>query len=307
MKKLTYLFTELTLILVQALFAKTDKQSTQAPPFTSTGEGPMFYMDCACFKGVASKTYTEFYFQVGYDYLQFIKDGHKFKAGYELDFSVLDNNQNCVQEFHSSDSFYVNDFDETVSRRKARVSQVGYSLEPGQYTIRMVVKDLETLYSSFIDKPVSIRSFNSPELQLSDIQFSQKIKLAEDGDVYVKNKRYIEPNAIRTFAHGLADIFIYFEIYNLSAPATNTNSLYSALITIFDENGKQVGQINRSHQKPGIDVAHSLRLPVDDFLNGNYTLNIQATDEDGKLVAKSSKEFTVLSWPVTYNDYDFEE
>lgn len=307
MKKSMYLFAGLTLILAQALFAKTDKHTTQSPPFTSTGDGPMFYMDYACFKGVACKTYTEFYFQVGYDYLQFIKDKQKFKASYELDFTVLDNNQNSVQEYHSSDSFYVNDFDETVSRNKARVSQVGYSLEPGQYTIHMVVKDMETLYSSFIDKPVAIRSLNSKELQLSDIQFSQKIKLAEAGDAYIKNKRYIEPNAIRTFAHGLADIFIYFEIYNLSAPTPNTNSFYSALITIFDENGKQIGQVSRSHQKPGVDVAHSLRLPVDDFLNGNYTLNIQVTDEDGKSVAKNSKEFTVLSWPVTYNDYDFEE
>lgn len=274
-------------------------------PFQSDGDGPLYYVDYTCFRGIEDKTYTEFYFQVGYNHLQFIKTAPKeFKATYELELVVFDMNESRVERYHNVDTISVHDYEQTKSRTKARVCQTGYSLEPGNYIIQVTVKDLETLHTSYIREVIPVENYQSPKLQVSEIQFSQKIELAPPGRPYVKNQRYIEPNAIRTFAHGLADVFVYFEIYNLSLATENPKPTYSAEFVVYDAKGKKVGGITRYHQKPGDSAAHSLRLPVDNFLAGEYTLLIKVTDEDSGQTARTSKEFMIVSQPVTMTEFE---
>ena len=67
-----------------------------------------------------------------------------------------------------------------------------------------------------------------PQSFVDVIQFSNEIRVAEEGQPYVKNQRYVEPNALRTFAVGESNVYWYFEIYNLEGEAETEDSQYVA-------------------------------------------------------------------------------
>ncbi|MFQ5650402.1 MAG: hypothetical protein ACE5IY_10715 [bacterium] len=286
--------------IVPTLAAKEVKASA---PFESTGEGPVYYVDYASFQGLDNKTYVEFYIQVGYRDLQFYKNGKRFEAGYDLDFALLDEQGKSVESYQTDDRFQVDTFAQTLSRQKARILLLGFTVEPGSYTVKSTLKDRETRKSTRIHQPCSVQNFTSKDLQISDIQLSQKIEPGEDGQPYVKNRRYIEPNAVRIFAHGLADIYVYFEIYNLIEPDLKESTNYLAHFIIKDQDGKQFAHLKRSHPKPGVTSAHSIRLPVSHFLNGRYSLIVRIEDEDTGRVTESSKAFTVLDRPLSMSEF----
>jgi len=207
-----------TALLVSNLVAAPLPSKNSTPPttpFEAIGEGPKFYIDYSNFQGIDNLTYTEFYIQISYSDLQFIKYRKRFRGGYDIELSIVDENNNVVETYTNRDVFDVKTFDETKSTRKARLSMVAFTFEPGTYSIRVQVTDQETQKTSEIQEVFSAANFKENKLHLSDIQFSQKIELCNDDRPFVKNKRYVEPCAVRIFANGLADIYVYFEIYKL--------------------------------------------------------------------------------------------
>lgn len=281
--------------------------SSMITPLKSVGEGPLFYVDYSNLKGIDNKTFVEFYVQIGYDELQFIKYNGRFQASYDLDFVIYDTGDNVIENYTTIDVFEVETFSETRSRDKARISLVAFSFEPGQYRIKALVTDVETQKTSVIEDAFVARSFDSQNLMISDIQLSQKIEPAQEGQPYVKNQRYIEPNAVRIFAHGVSDIHIYFELYNLAYSPKSENSTYTAVFIFHDGKGNKIAQFKRRQVKPGKTVAHSLKVPVEYFTGGTYTLTVHVQDNDTGQTAESSKSFTVVGSSISFYEPNADE
>lgn len=272
-----------------------DRTKLEDAPLKSIGSGPQFFVDYLNLTGLDDRTYVEFYIQVGYHELQFIKDKEQgnFLAGYELDFSIFDEKGNLIESHNSVDGFHVDTYAKTKSSEKARISLLAFTFDPGKYRIKVVLADLETQKSSKIDKRFVARDFRSKELMISDIQLSQKIELAEDGRPYVKNQRYIEPNAGRTFAYGFSGFYVYFEVYNLDYEKQD-ESTYTTYFIFHNSKGKKIAQLKNRKAKPGETSAHSLRIPLDSFLNGEYVITVRVRDDQNKQIAESSTSFTVV-------------
>lgn len=299
----------LTLMMAPMLygFPSNPSLSPMTTPLRSMGEGPLFYLDYSNLIGVDNKTFVEFYVQVGYDELQFIKYHDRFQASYDLDVIVYDSENNVIEDYATIDAFEVETFSETQSSNKARISLVGFSFDPGQYRVKALLRDVETQKSSIIEGSFSARSFQSQELMMSDIQLSQNIKPAEDGQPYVKNQRYIEPTAVRIFAHGLSDIYIYFEIYNLAYTPKTSDSTYTAIFMFYNNKNEKIAQFKRTHMKPGKTSAHSLKVPVEYFMSGEYTLTVRVQDNDTGQSAESSRSFIVFDSSISLNDPSSDE
>lgn len=298
----------LLLLFSASLRAQVIEEAMTPPPFESFGDGPRFYIDYATFQGLEKKTYSEFYIQVGYRDLQFVKRDNGFEARYEVELTILDHQNNVVENQITKDAFQVATFAETDSKKRARVSLTGFTFEPGIYKILAVMTDLETQHFTTINQPFQVKHYDADaELMISDIQLSQKIEAAEEGQPYVKNQRYIEPNAVRSFVHGMNDIYIYFEAYNLIKGCEEEYSNYLANFIIHDEEGKQYANIRRRHAKPGETSAHSIKLPVDHFLEGRYTLTVLVIDEDTGRQAESKSEFFVFDNPLSANPPEYYE
>ncbi len=117
-----------------------------------------------------------------------------------------------------------------------------------------------------------------------------------------KNDRYIEPNALRVFAHNLADIYISFEIYNLTLSENQEDSKYTAYFIVHAETGKKIAQFKRPKAIQGNSSAHSLKIPVEYFTRGQYKLTVIVRDELSGESVESSQWFTVLDNPVALLD-----
>lgn len=285
----------LAFFLVTTLFSTTQaKKNAPIPPFFSAGEGPHFVMDYTNFMGSEQSTLVEFYIQTGYRDVQFIKHGKRFLASYNIVVSILDGSDRVVETYETSDTFEVNTFKETESGMRFRVLQVNFSLKPGTYTLLARMTDLETRKSTEIRAPIRASNYTVAALQVSEIQLSRKIEATEEEtSPFVKNQRYIEPNALRQFAAGAENVWAYFEIYHLQQDEVSKNE-YRIRYTLLDASGKVLFQLQKTHQKPGTTCAHSVMLPATMFKNGGYRLSIQAEDIDSGQTAELSKSFLIV-------------
>ncbi|MFQ5675881.1 MAG: hypothetical protein ACE5G1_08305, partial [bacterium] len=169
----------LTLVLVAPMNNTLAKNESIAP-FEATGDGPRFYIDYSNFQGVDNLTYTEFYIQISYNELQFVKRGNRFVSGYDLEFEVLDEENNVIESYSNTDIFQVDNFSETESMTKARVSMIAFTFEPGVYRIKAAMLDRETRKSAKLHRKFTAHSFKQENLLISDIQFSQKIEVCNE-------------------------------------------------------------------------------------------------------------------------------
>ncbi|MFQ5707359.1 MAG: hypothetical protein ACE5HO_07910 [bacterium] len=292
----------LSLNSLVAATAAAKKRSAMATPLRSNGEGPNFFVDYTNLQGVDSQTYVEFYIQLSYQELQFIKAGKGFSASYEIEFTAYDDDGNVVGNQTLRDSFQVDTYAQTQATEKSRVALMAFTFEPGWYRVKVLARDMETEKTSLLEEFFQARSFQDQKLAVSDIQFSQRIEPAKSNQPYVKNNRYIEPNAVRTFAQGLSDVHIYFEVYNLSFTSDDQSSTYTSSFIFQDSEGKKIAQFQRHVKKPGATSAHSLKIPISYFTGGLYTLTVRVKDEDSGQIAESSKNFTVIDQNWSLND-----
>ncbi|MFQ5602065.1 MAG: hypothetical protein ACE5HS_02210 [bacterium] len=293
----------LPFFLFPPLFAKNHLVA----PLRSIGDGPNFCLDYSNFQGIDGQTYVEFYVQISYDALQFIRHRGRFRAEYEISFSLQDLTGRVVEQYENRDVVEVESYRETNSRKKARTMLLAYSLQPGEYKLNVVVKDLETLHTAILSEHTVVKNFASDGLHISDIQLSQKIVPAKEGEPYVKNQRYIEPNAGRIFTPGLSKhIFIYFEVYNLNIEAENKNSTYTSYYTFQNLKDDKNTRFKRTNIKPGHTSAHSLRIPLENFSGGEYILTVHVQDDVTGTTSEASRSFTVVETPVSLTEAHIE-
>ncbi len=292
-----------SLVILSSAFSSTPQKADITTPFISVGDGPLFLLDYSNYKGLNDDTFVEFYVQVSYDELQFIKKARRFYAEYEVDFSVLTESDSLLENYVNVDRVEVDTYAETQSGQKARVMLFGYSFAPGTYKIKARLTDRETRSTSFLERKFSTKNFRLRQLAISDVQLSHRIEPAPDGQPYVKNNRYIEPNASRVFAHGVnTDIYIYFEVYNFAYVPNCDKSTYTTLIFFFDQDGNQIAQLKRVNEKPGDTCAHSMKFPLPNFKSGEYYVTIRVLDDMSGQVCETSKDFIVLEQPVAISE-----
>lgn len=282
----------------------TAKNTSYNLPFVSHGEGPQFFLDFSSFQGADERTFVEFYFQVGYGELQFIKHNGRFRAMYDLELSIEDESGKIVEHYKNRDIVDLETYGETQSRTRARVSLAAFTFDPNRYIVKAVLTDVETTHSTQIVEAFEAQPFPSSKTTVSDLQFSQKIEAAREGDPYVKNQRYIEPNPIRAFARSMTDnVCLYFEVYNLKFGEGCDKSSYTTHFIFQDSSGKTLAKLKRVTDKPGTTSAHSIRFPIEHFVEGEHLLTVQIKDNDTGEIAETTKSFSVTSSSVLLSEY----
>jgi len=318
--------------LANALFAAApadDDAKKNWPRLNVTVEEKPFLLDHAGFIAPLGKTFVEFYIQIGYDRLGFIRDGKMFRAVYDLDFYIEDEHGNLLQTQSALDEIIVASYDETTRPDKSRVTLLSAGLRPGNYQWRAVIADKETGRNYETAGKFSVRDFSGPNLTVSDLQFSRQIQVDSSASVFVKHNRRIEPNVPRTYGQFIGQLFVYYEIYNLIAPraATRDSAVlqtaaadsFQTLYRIRNEAGEEIKQLWKFNRKPGTSCVQSVALPITDLKSGHYTLTVRVFDnanpdfhskipaKESRGYAESSSRFT-MQWEVfSFKDKKFEE
>jgi len=276
-----------------------------------------FGVDFANFVGAHGQTFIEFYIQISYDRLSFIRDGKTFRAAYDIDFYIEDAAGNLLQTQSALDEISAANYDETTRPDKSRVTLLSAGLRPGNYRWRAVITDRENAKNYTTISKFSVRDFSGQNLAVSDLQFSRNIQVDSSQSVFVKHNRRIEPNVSRAYGQFVGQLFVYYEIYNLAEPRAATRDSaflqtaaadsFQTLYIIRNEMGEEVKQLWKFSRKPGTSCVQSVVLPIADLKSGHYTLTARIFDNANGCYAESSSRFAVQWDVLSFKDQKYED
>jgi len=268
-----------------------------------------FAVDWANFVGAAGQTFVEFYIQINYARLSFIRDGEVFRAVYDVDFYLEDAAGNLLQTLSALDAIVAASYDETINPDKVRVTLLSAGLRPGAYQWHTVITDRETARQYTTAGKFSVRDFSGQNLAVSDLQFSRNIQIDSSRNVFVKNNRRIEPNVPRAFGQFVGQLWVYYEIYNLAAPGLTAQTAADSFQTFYvirNKLGEEVKQLSKMNRKPGASCVQSVVLPLTGLPSGHYTLTARIFDRANNCYAESSSRFAVQWDVLSFKDQKYE-
>lgn len=266
-------------------FAQTDNK----PPVSDNSV--KYYQDFISFKGNNDKARLDYFVQVPYNAVQFIKTGQGFEASYMMTVSVFDEeNEKLITEKVWNEKIVAISFELTTSPDNFNLSSRSFELTPGVYSIKTTLLDKDSKNEYSAESKIIVKQFNvSPSL--SDIMLIS-------GKNVVDGKSKIIPNVSRNIVTDRDALSMFYEIYS------DTSSKLNVEYEIFDEKENRV--FNSSEYvniKPGSNqIVHELDSLVLDL--GKNLLKITLKDSTGKVIDSSRKLF-VSRWkgvPVYITD-----
>ncbi len=283
--------------------------------FAGPVEVRSFDVDHINFIAQHNLTFVEFYVQTSYDRLSFTRAGKIYQALYDIDFYIEDLDGNLLQSQSARDTVKAFTYAETGSANNHRVTLFNFCLRPGNYRWRAMMTDRENGKTSEAAQQFVARDFSGPGLALSDLQFSRHIQVDSSANPFVKHNRRIEPNAKHLYGQFASQLFVYYEIYNLTDPfaATAANGgdaaadSFRTLFLIRNEQGDEIKQLWKANRKPGNSCVQSIMLPIADLKSGHYTLTVRVFDNQNGASAEISGRFTVAWSLFSFKDKTFEE
>lgn len=250
-------------------------------------EGPMgFFVDSANFFDPESgASRLEIFYKVANDHLQFIKEEDGYRASFQVVCVIYDQKGRQVTGDVLSDTQWARTYDETNSRQEFAYSQFLFSLDPGEYKLRVWVEGQQSSEMVRMETQASVPSFDGPSLLLSDLLLADEIRSAEtQTGAQVKNGLLVVPSANRNYSDLRPQLSFYFEIYDLASDGP-AGAFYEAVFEVVDLSGEVVlvdsstvlgwGRLSFGHRTLDItsleEGGHLLRLRVRDPETGRTT------------------------------------
>ncbi len=252
-----------------------------------------YYQDFMSFQGSDDKTRLDFFIQVPYNAVQFVKTGRGFEAAYTITVSVFDEeNKNLITEKIWNEKIVAISFELTTSPENFNLGHRSFELTPGIYLIKtsLLDKDSKNEYKS--ENKVVVKQFTSLPAE-SDIMLISKKTVIEGSSKII-------PNVSRSVVTDRDPLSIFFEIYS------DTASKFFVDYEIFDEKENSVYKSTEEVEvKKGTNQIFnnidSLSLDL-----GKNLLKVTLKDSTGEVYDASVKSF-VSRWvgvPITLTDLD---
>lgn len=278
-------------------------------------EGPKFSIpyELAQFKNInESGAGTDIYVNYGIPFADSLLEGNDFVYSHKTGFFAFDKLFNPISTVKDSiislpvsNEISINDTSDFI------VNSLHSNLDPDS-----VYLSFEVIRSS--DKgvasnhlPFAVRSFNKYSLDMSDLVFASKISDNKQNNYPLKRREIsILPNPASMFSNK-TDIFIYYEVYNLSLDKNGLGNIEQKLtIKNIDEKsglGKAVNSflgifgLDSEPQEVTLTTDYQLheknpqlyfQLDMNKYDPGKYLLTIEIIDKGNSLKVSSSKELT---------------
>ena len=265
---------------------------------------PRFNVDVAAFRSAdEGKVRLEIYYQIFNDGLRFFKKQDQFVANYELNVTILgeDNKQSAgtsVERLHK-----VNDYQATRRSDQGIINMVELEIGKGKHRLIAKLIDKNTDKIGTVEKDFQIDDLFKDETDLSGIEFVREV-LEKDSipSHFDKEEKRIIPAVSRQYGEDIGQVSLYFEIYHNESEPKNARLLYD----VYDEGGAKVYDDDFElllNKKITRFVKH---IPLEELMPGSYELKITLAEKSGKPISSSRGEFGV-AWSLgalVRNDYD---
>ena len=251
-------------------------------------ELPNFFIDALSFSSDTLGSRLDVYLHVPFEGLHFLKEGHYFKAKYEVNLGILSSTNTLLAERTWVENVKVATFEDTISPRLYSLVRRSFFLQPEVYKLRAEVRDDESMKTFRSEQILQVPDFTDRGLSLSDIMLVSM--LTEEG-----GRKEIVPNIPANVGEQPEGFHLFFEVYNHS----NLDTL-ELKYKIFSPKNKKVNLFANSSLQPISKgrtqiflKVDSLRLPI-----GKYNLVVEArkpstvggkSDGEGELLAIGQK------------------
>ncbi len=280
-------------------------------PANSTGEID-FAVDVSGFRGEEGQTYLEFYFLCRpSEFTLEEREGRIYVATFSIDLTIVDEQDNIVFQSVQKRE-YQTDRPVVVTRRgeeRVVLEQIVAGVDAGSYRAKVLLSDLNSSRYGEAVKPFVARPFTEPGLAVSDLQFSMLVQKAEENNRFTKNSLLVLPNPLRIFekwaempedgSYKPRNMFLYFEIYNLSPDSTGNESAYDIYPAVTNhENGMTFPLPAKKNRRiSGSDGLDVIALDYMTFPEGVYTHEVRVRDLRTGEEASSSSVFEIVQPP----------
>jgi len=167
-----------------------------------------FYIDAISFaarNGEGSR--IDVYTQVGYDILSFVKNNDLYDASYEMTVSILDSSNTLVGEKLWTEDVKGVTFDRSVSPGAVSITQRSFPVAPGQYVLRVVMRDKESKTSRQLVRQLLVSNYALSDFSMSDIMLLSRVSVQGD-------RRSITPSISPNIGVLPEAFYLYVEVYN---------------------------------------------------------------------------------------------
>jgi GWxTD domain-containing protein len=252
-----------------------------------------YYQDFISFKGENQKTRLDYFIQVPYPSVQFLKTGQGFEASYSVSVAVYDEaRKNLITEKVWNEKITAISFELTTSPDNFNLGHRSFELTPGIYSIKtsLLDKDSKNEYSS--ESKVVVKQFN-PELSVSEVMLIARRTVTEGSSRIIPNvsgniitDRDVISTFLEIYSGSDTEVFVDYEVVDEKGL-----SLHKAT--------KEVGVRQGSNQV--FNNLDTLNLDL-----GKNFLKVTLRDSGGKVSDSTVKPF-VSRWfgvPSTLTDLD---
>lgn len=184
-------------------------QAEMATPGSTMAQ--MFFVEALSYRGPDPQTSSiEFFIQIPYERLSFVRSGNTYIATFETILSVYDDKQKLLSEKSWMEDLAVEDFAQTSSSVLYRLTQRTLDVAPGNYRVAIQVRDKETGKGTTVWRNLKVSDYSKDSLSLSDIMLVNRLSTSGE-------KVTVVPNITGFFTDLSSGFFLFVEIYNSTA------------------------------------------------------------------------------------------
>jgi len=256
-----------------------------------------FELNYASFRASSGFDYLEIYSAIYRSQLKFVNDSTRhFRANFRIEIDVAKGDSVLFRDAVKKVTYADSMAQVSKTQRLPDVSRV--YIRPGDYNLKVTVRDLNSNRFGTIETPVQISSFSADSLDVSDIEFASLIQKKDKPNMYTKNGYQIIPNPGALYGQGAPVLYFYSEIYNLKKE-TKPDS-YQVKYQILDRNGKTIREFDPIiRQKPGTSAVEVGGVNIITLPSGSYLFKLIVSDQGAGQTSYSMKKFYV------YRSFDF--
>lgn len=195
----------LTLLAVTSAYPQAEMHTPGSIP------PQMFFVESLSYRGPDPQSSSiEFFIQIPYEGLSFVRSGNTYLARFETIVSLYDEEQKLLNEKTWMEELSVENFAQTTSGTLYRLSQRTMDVAPGNYRIAIQVRDKETGKGTTLWRQLKVTDYSKDSLSLSDVMLVNRLSTSGE-------KVTVVPNITGYFTDLSNGFFLFAEIYNRTA------------------------------------------------------------------------------------------
>ncbi|MCX6639588.1 MAG: GWxTD domain-containing protein [bacterium] len=225
----------------------------------------------------------EIHLRIVNDDLQFVKKDDHYEAGYGVDFSLRDDDDNPMGTVHVDRALSAESFAKTNSRQSGDQTEASFVVAPTVYQLRVRLTDRESRKTRDLDQEISFAKKDwSTVLRLSDIQ------LIDSTGTTVMTSGLIKDNRIAAV----------FAVYSKNPKDVNLS--YS----LYNDTGQSLVKAAIPWKGDGAFMTDTIYFSTDTLSNVTYPLIVTASIGELKEVRSYPIKILWKNLPVYIQDLD---